>query len=517
MKKISVYLDNNTIRLSYIYIDPTIINVEINESIYKYIFSENYIEENFDLFANLVKNLVNKRKVKIFNVEDDLYYLAIKTIKTMEIPMRLNILCDKKINDSIINLIINAKYIKQFECFDLDKSCLNSISKYKIKFFTRINNIIKTDFTKDNDIKSYSDLYNKEDIKIISNINDEYLKDLDNFCKENKHIKNIYLYGFQNNNAEKFVENINFNNLNKVKINLYVDSNNIEIFKQSIANIKKLKKEYAKHKNITFEIVYSEEYYKKNYFKQLSFITVKACFLIGIVFGISSMSIMAYNNFKSNKDMEKITKIMESDSNYKKDTVATISNTEDETNNDSALPQDFEKLLAINDQTVGWLTVKNTKINLPVVQAENNDYYLNYNFYKKRNYNGWAFMDYRNNPKNLGKNTIIYGHNGTIFGSLKNALLPYWYRNEDNHIITFSTLSNTMHYKIFSIYETTPDFYYIDTVFNTDNEFQSLIDQMKAKSYYDFNTDVSGKDKILTLSTCTKGGKKRIVVHAKLI
>ena len=153
MKKISVYLDNNTIRLSYIYIDPTIINVEINESIYKYIFSENYIEENFDLFANLVKNLVNKRKVKIFNVEDDLYYLAIKTIKTIEIPMRLNILCDKKINDSIINLIINAKYIKQFECFDLDKSCLNSISKHKIKFFTRINNIIKTDFTKDNDIK----------------------------------------------------------------------------------------------------------------------------------------------------------------------------------------------------------------------------------------------------------------------------------------------------------------------------------------------------------------------------
>ena len=213
MKKISVYLDNNTIRLSYIYIDPTIINVEINESIYKYIFSESYIEENFDLFANLVKNLVNKRKVKIFNVEDDLYYLAIKTIKTIEIPMRLNILCDKKINDSIINLIINAKYIKQFECFDLDKSCLNSISKHKIKFFTRINNIIKTDFTKDNDIKSYSDLYNKEDIKIISNINDEYLKDLDNFCKENKHIKNIYLYGFQNNNAEKFVENINFNNL----------------------------------------------------------------------------------------------------------------------------------------------------------------------------------------------------------------------------------------------------------------------------------------------------------------
>ncbi len=517
MKKISICLDNNTIRLSYIYIDPTIINLEINHSIYKYIFSHDYIENNFDLFTNLIKNLINKRKVHIFNVEDDLFYLAIKIIKTIEVPMKLNILNERKINDSIVSLIIKAKYIKQFECYDIDLNCIDLLDKQKIKFFTRKKNIKKSDFTKDNNINSYSDLHNKEDIKIISNINNEYINDFNNFCKENKNLKNIYLYGFQNNNAEKFINNININNFRKLKINLYVDSNNLEIFKKSINNLKKLKKKYSKNKNINFEIVYSEEYYKKNYFKQLSLITLKACFLIGIVFGTISISIMLYNNFNSNNDMKRITKIMKTNT-FKNDKIATISNNENENvNNKQELVEDFEKLLSINNQTIGWLKVNNTNVNLPIVQTDNNEYYLNNNFYKKRNINGWAFLDYRNNYKNLNKNTIIYGHNGTIFGSLKKTLSPTWYKNQDNQIITFNTLYKKMQFKIFAIYETTPDFYYIDTFFNTDSEFQQLINDILKKSYYNFNVDVSSKDKILTLSTCTKGGKKRIVIHAKLI
>ena len=515
MRKISVCLDNDTINLSYIYIDPTIVNVEINNSIYKYIFSDTYIEENFTLFCNLVKNLINKRNVKNFNVEDDLYYMAINIIKTIQIPMKLNILSDKTINNTVIDLIIKSKYVKSFSCYHIPFNRVKDLDKHKIKFETRIKNIKESDFTKDNEIESYSDLHNLENIKIISNINEEYLKDFDSFLKENKKIKNIFLYGFQNNNAEKLIKNMNFGNKNKIKVSLYVDSSNVEIFKKSIDNIKRLKKNFAKKKNITFEIVYSEEYYKKNYFKQLSLITIKACFLIGVVFGLTSIGIMSYNNSKSKNDMKKVSHIMKAEPKHKVDTVATIENTEEK--EEQELTNDFNELLKINDQTVGWLKVNNTNVNLPVVQTDNNDYYLNNNFYKKRNINGWAFMDYRNDPKSLGKNTIIYGHNGTIFGTLKNATLPYWYRNKDNHIITFNTLSKNMQFQVFAVYETTVDFYYIDTTFNTNQEFLELVSEMKQRSYYDFNTEVNENDRILTLSTCTKGGKKRIVINAKLI
>ena len=66
-----------------------------------------------------------------------------------------------------------------------------------------------------------------------------------------------------------------------------------------------------------------------------------------------------------------------------------------------------------------------TNINYPVVQTNDNEYYLGRAFDKSKNDAGWVFMDYRNDVNNLSDNTIIYGHgrlDKTVFGSLKNAL-----------------------------------------------------------------------------------------------
>ena len=46
---------------------------------------------------------------------------------------------------------------------------------------------------------------------------------------------------------------------------------------------------------------------------------------------------------------------------------------------------------------------------------------------------------------------------------------------------------------------------------------QYFIDNIKSRSIYDFKEDVSKDNKILTLSTCTDDGTKRIVIHAKMI
>ena len=68
-------------------------------------------------------------------------------------------------------------------------------------------------------------------------------------------------------------------------------------------------------------------------------------------------------------------------------------------------------ILKKNSDTVGWIKVDGTKVNYPVVQAEDNDYYLSHAFNKRSNAGGWIFADYRVDFKNFGKNTIIYGHN----------------------------------------------------------------------------------------------------------
>ena len=86
--------------------------------------------------------------------------------------------------------------------------------------------------------------------------------------------------------------------------------------------------------------------------------------------------------------------------------VSTSENIDDETT-----APDYSALYAKNSDFIGWIKVPNTSINYPVLQCDNNDYYLDYNFEKKRDARGAIFTDYRNNPVNLDSNTIIYGHN----------------------------------------------------------------------------------------------------------
>ena len=84
---------------------------------------------------------------------------------------------------------------------------------------------------------------------------------------------------------------------------------------------------------------------------------------------------------------------------------------------------DYSAIVEQNPETVGWITIPDTKINFPVLQTVDNDYYMNHNFENEYEYRGTIFMDYRNNPTDLDANTIIYGHNaydGTVFSDLAN-------------------------------------------------------------------------------------------------
>ena len=182
---------------------------------------------------------------------------------------------------------------------------------------------------------------------------------------------------------------------------------------------------------------------------------------------------------------------------------------------------DFSKLIETNKDTVGWINVNNTNINYPVVQASNNDYYLNRAFDSSKNQAGWIFADYRNDMKNFDKNTIIYGHsrrNNTMFGSLFNVLNKSWYTNKYNHIIKFSTpYENTM-WQIFSVYKINAESYYLTINFNNDYDYNNFLNTLKKRSIYNFNVELHSSDKIITLSTCSDStGNGRIVVHAKLI
>ena len=178
---------------------------------------------------------------------------------------------------------------------------------------------------------------------------------------------------------------------------------------------------------------------------------------------------------------------------------------------------DINKLKTFNPDTIGFIKVMGTNINYPFVQTLDNDYYLNRSYDKTYNNAGWIFLDYRNNEFN-DKNTIIYGHgriNGTMFGSLKDTLKSSWQNNKDNYIIKISTENENSIWQIFSVYKIATTSDYLQTTFS-DNEFESFISLIKERSSYNFETNVTNEDKVLTLSTCYNDNDK-MVVHAKLI
>lgn len=178
---------------------------------------------------------------------------------------------------------------------------------------------------------------------------------------------------------------------------------------------------------------------------------------------------------------------------------------------------DINKLKTFNPDTIGFIKVMGTNINYPFVQTLDNDYYLNRSYDKTYNNAGWIFLDYRNNEFN-DKNTIIYGHgriNGTMFGSLKDTLKSSWQNNKDNYIIKISTEKENSIWQIFSVYKIATTSDYLETSFS-DNEFESFINLIKGRSSYNFETNITNEDKVLTLSTCYNDNDK-MVVHAKLI
>lgn len=181
--------------------------------------------------------------------------------------------------------------------------------------------------------------------------------------------------------------------------------------------------------------------------------------------------------------------------------------------------KDVIDLSDINKDYRGWITIKNTNIDYPIVQSEDNSYYLNKDINKNYLPSGSIFLDFRNQMFN-DKNTVIYGHymkNQTMFGQLKN------YKKEDffneNKVISISTPNgDNLQYEIFSVYVTNSKDDYIKTMFEDDLEYEGFINDIINKSTFKSNTNITTKDKILTLSTCSyEFENARMVVHAKLL
>ena len=190
-----------------------------------------------------------------------------------------------------------------------------------------------------------------------------------------------------------------------------------------------------------------------------------------------------------------------------------------------------------NDDTIGWIRIPNTNVDYPVVYkagVENYAYYESKGYDKQYSKDGVIWADYECTFPELSQNTTLYGHNWhNIYTPRTQAnmqandlmfslVMSYNYTDfaQENPFIYFSTTEQDYVFQVFASYYTDLNFGY-NYAQMSQEDFQKVIAEAKAKSLSNYNVPVTSEDKIVTLSTCTRvhgnTNNQRFVVMAKLV
>lgn len=176
-----------------------------------------------------------------------------------------------------------------------------------------------------------------------------------------------------------------------------------------------------------------------------------------------------------------------------------------------------DALVAINADSVGYFQIPALNINLPVVQGDDNSYYLSHTITGENSKNGTLFIDYRCADGIESSNAIIYGHNmkdGSMFGTLNRFQRSDFFANENNRYVYFYIEDKIYKYEIYSVHTTPSTSSTYASQFNNEAEFMNYLSSMESMSIYATDVPYDENSKTITLSTCTNDSATRLVVQA---
>jgi sortase B len=185
---------------------------------------------------------------------------------------------------------------------------------------------------------------------------------------------------------------------------------------------------------------------------------------------------------------------------------------------DNAEPVNYlADLQARNPDVVAWLTISGTEIDFPIVQCDDNSYYLDHGLDGETTVLGVPFLDYRCSKDFTDFNSIIYGHhikNGRIFSNLDKFRDKDYFESHPTGTLTTEDTIYTINF--IACFITPSDSFVYNAVFLSEKERKVFLKEIteNATLCRDFDIDTLKDANIITLSTCayTYEGARTVLI-----
>lgn len=195
------------------------------------------------------------------------------------------------------------------------------------------------------------------------------------------------------------------------------------------------------------------------------------------------------------------------------------------TDNGEKVNSKYANLYDKNKDFIGWIKIKGTKINYPVMKTDSDfQYYLYKNFDKEKSIYGTPFIGENCEVNPNSDNIIVYGHNmknGTMFSDLNKYKDYEFYKKHT--LVEFDTIYDVGKYKIAYAFVTEvnkkEEFDYYNYInLSEDNIYNDFIENLEKVKLYDTGIKIEKGDSVITLSTCEKrSNNSRMVIVAKRV
>lgn len=172
---------------------------------------------------------------------------------------------------------------------------------------------------------------------------------------------------------------------------------------------------------------------------------------------------------------------------------------------------DFIAVKKAGSTAKDWITIPDTGVDYPLVQGEDNDYYLNHDAYGNESSAGAIFINSYNSPGLIDDKTVIFGHNQTgheMFTDIHGYADESWGKEHSELIIESSDGTKRRYSLLCYVYTYPLD----DIVYTVDKDKSASVCANELLSEASVVYKDYGGGKLVCLSTCKYNDYRSVAV-----